>query len=251
MSVDWWKSFFDVATVVLAGGVFVAGAGALITGRILNQRQHSQLRQFETSLREKDLKIADVQREAKEADARIAEAEQHAAEANTKAEGFRLDIAKAGEVAARSYETAERERLARLELVARLADRKLLPAQQEAIASQLAPFSATKIDVVVWGDTPEIQIISGLVLESIRKAGWIVNEGFAGPGGAVLGILVGTRPDADANTVRASAGLVTALHSVGLASGPWPFEEMHPPVAMFNNSFTGTAPIKVFIGSRP
>jgi len=84
--------------------------------------------------REATLKEAATARDADnrraDADAHIAEAQRGAAEANTKAEGFRLDIARANERAASANETAERERLARLQLEARLADRMLTPAQQ-------------------------------------------------------------------------------------------------------------------------
>ena len=41
MSVESWKSFFDIALVVAA---FVFGGGALLTGRVVNQRQERQLR---------------------------------------------------------------------------------------------------------------------------------------------------------------------------------------------------------------
>jgi hypothetical protein len=209
--------------------------------------------------KEADARIAEAERESAEANARATKAqeslglaEQHAAEANVKAEGFRLDIAKANEGAARANETAERERLARLQLEARLADRTLTPAQQLALRGQLTAISGITVDVVVWGETPEVQTLSGLVLDSMAKAGWSINSGQAVSGGAaVRGILVGVRDGSDANTVKASNILVSALRSVGLVAGLWPFEQLQRPSILSNSSYTGTAPIRMFIGSKP
>ncbi len=205
-----------------------------------------------------DARIAEAQRGSAEANERaikaqasLSLAEQHSAEANAKAEGFRLDIAKANERAASANETAESERLARLQLEARLADRTLTSAQQASIASQLSTMHGIVVDALTFGDTPEIQIISGLVVESLRKAGWTVNAAQAGGGGvAVRGILVGAKTDAGPEIARAANLLVAALRSAGLASGSWAFEELRPPAVMFTSSFTGTAPIRMFIGSK-
>jgi hypothetical protein len=89
MSVEQWKSLFDIGTVVLAGLVFLLGAGALITGNIINKRQSEQLTQFARDLRDKDVKIAEAQRDA--------------ADANAKTAGLRLDIAKAEKEAAQLH----------------------------------------------------------------------------------------------------------------------------------------------------
>lgn len=50
MSVEFWKAIFDWASVVLVGLTFFAGAGALIAGRILNDRQAIELKQFQLDL---------------------------------------------------------------------------------------------------------------------------------------------------------------------------------------------------------
>jgi hypothetical protein len=161
-------------------------------------------------------------------------------------------MAKANERAADANRMAEQERLARLQLEARLADRTLSPAQQAALTERLKAWSGVTVDVIIWGDTPEITIISSQVLEVMRRANWTIQSGHAGGGGgAVRGILVGTSPDADANDIAASAALVSALQSAGLAAGSWKFAEMQPPMVMFRTSFTGKAPIRIFIGSKP
>ena len=74
MSVDFWKTVFDWASVVLVGLTFIAGAGALITGRILNDRQSMRLQQMnevltkaETDLETQKGLTAKAQQEASEA----------------------------------------------------------------------------------------------------------------------------------------------------------------------------------------
>jgi outer membrane protein TolC len=50
MSVEFLKSVFDVAAVVLLFLTFAAGAGVLITGNIINTRQEQKLRTFDHDL---------------------------------------------------------------------------------------------------------------------------------------------------------------------------------------------------------
>ena len=49
MSVEFWKAIFDWAAVVLVGFTFIAGAAALIAGKILNERQAADLEQLRAS----------------------------------------------------------------------------------------------------------------------------------------------------------------------------------------------------------
>ena len=197
-------------------------------------------------------KISESDARAKAAEAQVAAAVARSNEAVAQVKTADARIAEAQRDAARANEIAERERLARLQLEARLADRVLTPQQQAAITASLAAFSGTVVDVLVWGDTPEIQIIRGQVLGAMRNAGWTVLSGQAGGGGAaVRGMLIGTRAGADQNVVRAANALVIALQSQGLAAGSWPFEQLQTPGIMFSSGFSNNAPIRLFIGSKP
>jgi hypothetical protein len=62
MSVEPWKSFFDWGAVALVFATFIFGAGALITGNIINKRQEIRLRQFDKDLTESKTELA-VQQE--------------------------------------------------------------------------------------------------------------------------------------------------------------------------------------------
>lgn len=66
MAVESLKAIFDVVAVVLLFLTFAAGVGVLITGNIINKRQEEQLRKFDKDLKDKDLKIAEVQKEAED-----------------------------------------------------------------------------------------------------------------------------------------------------------------------------------------
>jgi hypothetical protein len=50
MPVEAWKSVFDIGTVVLLFLTFAFGAGALITGNIINEEQNRQLEQFKVDI---------------------------------------------------------------------------------------------------------------------------------------------------------------------------------------------------------
>lgn len=102
MSVELWKSIFDWAAVVLVGFTMIAGAGALITGKILNNRQDEKLREFRTELIAAQTELGKQQERTAAAEGKIALAEQQAKEADAKAEGFKLSIARAEEDAAKA-----------------------------------------------------------------------------------------------------------------------------------------------------
>jgi hypothetical protein len=280
MSLEHWKSLFDIGALAFAGLVVVFGVAALLTGDIINKRQSEQLRQFDKDLttaklslatqqeraakadahaNEADLKIAEAQRGSAEANAHakraqgsLALAEQHSAEANAKAEGFRLDIAKANE-SARQAEARAAE--ANLELARFKAPRSITPAQQAALAAQLRSFAPRRIDVLIIGDTVEIQQIAESVLGSVQQAGWTIgNIGRPlGAGMAVNGIVVGTHLGASAEEERAANALINGLQAVGLASGRLTpqFNDDLPAAMTGRWDMQNTAHIRIVFGTKP
>lgn len=84
MPVETWKSIFDWATVVLIAFTVVSGAGALITGDIINRRQESQSRQFEQDLTAAKTELGQQQERTALAGAQLAGLERDAAEAKTR-----------------------------------------------------------------------------------------------------------------------------------------------------------------------
>ncbi len=241
MSIESWKTFFDVGALILLFLTFAFGAGILITGNVINRGQEVRLRQFEKDRQDSDLKLAEVQRDAKNADVRIAEADARAkgaeaqvaaamaasddavakvaladarsAEASAKAEGFRLDIAKANE-------SAERERLARLKIEEKLAPRLLTYNEVNGVFQKMQPLGVQKIDFFLYPNDGEIMAIAQQVASSLQ--GWTVKAVQPLGGGTVSGMLVEYDPS-DASATSRAATLVAALKDCGLTvKGPLP-----------------------------
>jgi hypothetical protein len=51
MSLEGWKSLFEIGGVILLFLTFIFGAGVVITTNRINERQAERLRQFDKSLR--------------------------------------------------------------------------------------------------------------------------------------------------------------------------------------------------------
>ncbi len=132
MTVEAWKSIFDVLAVVLLGLTFFAGAGVLITGNIINGRQTEKLRQFDSDLVSAKGDLAKQQERAANADAKVAGLEKDASDAKTAQQEVemqlvtaRKDVEAAKTQAETAKKTAEDERLTRLELEKTLAPREI------------------------------------------------------------------------------------------------------------------------------
>ncbi len=132
MSVDAWKSIFDMGTVLAAFLVFVFGAGALITGNIINKRQESQLRQFDKGLTEAKTELSKQQERAANADARVA--------------GLEHDTADAKKEMAKQQERAATAELKLLELQERIRPRKLTTKQEADFVTALRALPGGTID---------------------------------------------------------------------------------------------------------
>ena len=170
MSVELWKEIFDWAAVVLVGLTFIAGAGALITGKILSDRQSEQLKQFDKGLTDAKTELGRQQERAATAERGVADAVRSAKDADAKAEGFRLDIAKANERAAEANRIAEQERLARIKIEETLAGWRLEPKAQEQLAAALKQYPGTPY--TLWVNPSEyrfMEIIDGI----LSRAGWV------------------------------------------------------------------------------
>jgi hypothetical protein len=136
---------------------------------------------------------------------KIAEAQRGSGEASAKAEGFRLEIARAGERAAE----AERE-TARIR--ERFADRTLTDSQAEIVVRKLAAFPGQEFTVTTYTGLREPLALANRILGAIAAAGWkpIKSEAIAlFPG--ISGIQVYRHPDADSSTREAADALVSVL----------------------------------------
>jgi hypothetical protein len=72
VSVEVWKSVFDTAAVILLFLTFLAGAGVLLTGNVINRRQETKLGKFSKDLTDAETALAKQQERAANAEANIA-----------------------------------------------------------------------------------------------------------------------------------------------------------------------------------
>jgi len=195
-------------------------------------------------------RAAGTEKQASEENARAAEALKAAEVARKTAEGFALQIAQANKEAkdadaraAEANETAERERLARLQLEARLADRVITPDQQRRITEAFAPMRGQTVDIVILGDSREINTVVDAILGSIQKAGVLRNFSHPFSGGGAEGVVVGIRADAPDEDKRAGVQLITILReTLDGGVGQADFDKMVTGGAGTFGSDTGAAP---------
>lgn len=159
---------------------------------------------------------------------RVAVAEAHSADASAKAESFRLDIAKANRAAAEANRTAEQERLERVKLEVRIADRHLTSAQQSRVAKSLCRFGGRNVAIGLYSPDGEMRKLSedisgALPMQCDGRVGWAVaitpmqaTEGFSG-------IQIVLKPEATLQDRIFASALVAALREEGLqVDGPMP-----------------------------
>ena len=190
MSLESWKSFFEIGALVLLFLTFVFGAGALITASRLNAVQAKEL--------------SELRLKAVEAGDRATKNEQEAA---------------------RLAKEAESERIARLELEARVGWRRLGPSAQSEIAAHLAAYAGEPALVAYDLNDLEASTFASDIVATLHTAKWEVAERLG-----VLGHYEGVDPlgtnarvttgvlvwcTADETSRRAASALVEQLVSHG------------------------------------
>ena len=215
MSLEEWKSIFEISGVILLFLTFLSGAGVLFTSTRINARQAEQLRQFEKGLTDAKTELGKQQERAAKAEGDAAEAKSTAANANDRTLSLETDAAAAKERAAK----AEKELL---ELQQNLADRSLSDEQLKSIAVELKPFSGQEYEVVAYWDSKESVAIAERINQALQLGGWkyLPLKEWHGLFGGVVGVQIWSHPDADERTKEAVKSLVTALVQAGLQSEP-------------------------------
>lgn len=177
MSLESWKTFFEVGGVVLLFVTFVFGGGAVLTGRWVNEKLNAQLRLFEKDLKDKDLAIA-------QADERTA--------------ALQLALAKQGPRAALLYSKHD-------ELLDRL----------KPFAPQTVEIRYCRVSFNQYSEDNEAMHLAMLLHGILRQANWSVNPlAVSNCGGT--GFSVEVPSGASMSTQKAAKELLTALLSVPL-----------------------------------
>jgi hypothetical protein len=211
MTVENWKSLFDVLAVVLLGLTFFAGAGVLFTGNIINSRQSKQLREFDVDITKAKSDLAKQQERAAKAESSIALAEQHSSEANAKAEGFRADIAKANASAAQAE--AQVAAATAEAAVAKLETEKLkevvtwrtIPSENAAALEKVLSGKPGGVNLRYTDGDPESLFLAIQISQILGKAKWKVAPGAEKFANAIqFGIALPDSAGADAQTLRSA-----------------------------------------------
>lgn len=158
MSVELWKTIFDWATVVLIALTVVSGAGALITGKIINTRQEARLRQFDRDLTGAKIELGKQEERTAGADARVAGLERDASDAKT-------EMAKQQERAA----VAEHNLL---ELQQKVRWRTITPAQRNKFLATVVPFRKGLVQITTASGDPEAINFSNELRALLTEGGY-------------------------------------------------------------------------------
>jgi hypothetical protein len=119
---------------------------------------------------------------------------------------------------------AESERLARIKIEERMADRRLTLEQQAAIVKKLEPFGPKSVELIVVG-SPEPMQISDTIFDVLERAGWLVPWRRGELPRPIRGMLVEVTPGSDETDIAAAGALVEALRDENLqVEGPLPMD---------------------------
>ena len=251
-SLTFWTGVVAVAFTAFAA---VAGSFSWYFSTRLSAAKDAASAIFQEESR---LAIASANARAAEATTKAAEAGEgaakalaDAAEANKTAEGFRLDIAKANERAAAANATAEKERLARLQLEARLADRVLTEAQQQSIAQQIKSLGSFAVQIFTYADVNEVARIADSISKVAVLAGWAVALAKASGGVIVTGIVFAVSKEAPLEVRTAAARFVSALATSGVSADltKTPMEDIPGPGMSFGSTLP-TPQMRIMIGNK-
>ncbi|MGA3082880.1 MAG: hypothetical protein ABSD44_16130 [Terracidiphilus sp.] len=225
MSAEALKSIFDIATVVLLFLAFLAGAGVLVTGNVINARQARQLQQFDLDITKAKTDLGKEQERAANADALVAGLAKDASDAKAAQQRVETELAKQKERTASAEKAASDAALA----LARFKQpRALTPKQQDTLIETLKPFAGQHFAFAVFPDPEPLAFLNVLdtilisagwkrIPSQIERGGGVVVEA-AGESAATIfdsGIDAYIAPD-DVESVPAQSALCLTLVSAGI-----------------------------------
>ena len=148
-------------------------------------------------------------------DALRKDSEREIAELTRETEIARSQIAEADAKAAEANEKAETERLARVKIEQRLADRVLTDEQLTSIANKIKEFAGQEYDVTPYWDLKESFAIANRISIGLERGGWkyIKPSQSAFMLGGIAGVQVWVHPDADNSVKKAADALILALNA--------------------------------------
>lgn len=137
---------------------------------------------------------------------RIAHAQAEAAEANARA--------------AEATRLTEQERLARVKIEGRLADRALSDVQFTTISNELRPFAGQEYEITTFWDLREPMAISNRISHALTSGGWKYVKPDKGRWliGGLEGVEIYVHPDANERTKGAADALFKSLTAANIST---------------------------------
>jgi hypothetical protein len=194
MTLESWKSIFEIGGLIALLLTFIFGGGAWVTTNSLNKRQDAQLRSFNERLTEARTELGKQQVRAANAEHALAEVNNTAGSANEKA-GLAVERAAKLEKAKFELEIkAEELRKANLDLEATLSPR--LFDDQDGAAKALRPFVPISAAIEYLPDL-ECSRTAEQINFTLQQAGWQVIKHEAANAGAKFfdGVIVQVSDD--------------------------------------------------------
>jgi hypothetical protein len=228
LSVDSWKIFFDWVSVVLIALTVVSGAGAVITGRIINDRQARE--------------VAILQKEAVDAKTNYAGLEKEATEAKAKYVLLEKDSAETKIRLSRQLERTANAEGALLKLKAQTEPRRVTQEQRARfLASYRLPSGLRPlIAIIPKGNVPDAPDFAGDLVSLFREAGYLVDDSSLGSVNMIGGVGRSITIAAGTQRVKEAKDLATALVSAGIAKPPVELASSESPITLV-----------LYVGERP
>lgn len=211
MSLEAWKTTFEIGGVILLFLTFVFGAGVLFTSTRINARQAEELRQFSAKLTGAQTELSRQQERAANADARVAGLEKAATDAKTVQQKVEAELARQQE------KTASAER-ALLELQERVKPRHSSTVQRSQLVELLSHAAKGPLRVSHIILDEEGRSFAMQVADALTASGWSpgeVEKSMYSSGPIAVGIVLMVR---DANEAPSHLKvLFDAFTQVGLS----------------------------------
>lgn len=223
--------------------IAVAGAGS---AQALEQAKNA-----EAHLADANARASEANERAAKAEAQIASADAASKDAVAKVSAAEAQIAEANRAAAEANATAEKERLARLQLEARLADRTLSPDGKKALGSIASSLpKGTRVDFLVFGQALEAANLAQSIRQCLVAAGMVGRVWNAVGGGSVGGVLIGIRPKADSTIAQAGSDIAATLNASAIASQVWNWSDLPLDGPRVGPADPLDAPIVILVGGK-
>lgn len=218
-------------------------------------RANADAAQSLSAAKQAEANLAGAKADAAKATARSDEAKAESAKSIAVATAAQLQLAQANERAARAEQNAAEAKLA---LEKFKAPRVLTKEQRDILLKSARKFAGTRLDVFMYGETPEIVDLTGSLTEVFISAGLVLKTWTVTGGGTASGVIFIVKKGSPPAVEKTAQSLAKELNELGIQT-----ERQEPPVmwgdwTQPNGMWIGPvpdnkdiAPIRMVIGAKP